>query len=102
LGNYAQSIGVEPIIPFATDSSNKYHADVMVAEFLAEDKDVYVFEDVCYKDGCPVPIIEESQKIAVAFKIRKAGKKVIIKDRQDVIDEVIKEFGKLFEYEVTK
>lgn len=101
LGNYARSIGVEPIIPVATDESNNYHAKVMAEDFLAKDLDVYVFEDVAYKDKCPVPIIEESQKLAVAWQVRKAGKRVIIKDRQIIIDEVMREFGSVFEYEVT-
>ena len=102
LGNYARSVGVDPIIPFATDSSNKYHANVMAESELAKNLDVYVFDDVCYKDGCPVPIIEESQKLAVAWIIRKAGKRVLIRDRQEVINEAMREFGSLFEYEVTK
>ena len=62
---------------------------------------LYVFEDVCYKDGCPVPIIEESQKLVVAWKIRKQGKRVIIKDRKAVISEAMREFGSIFEYEIT-
>merc|ERR1711991_95967 len=101
LGNYARSIGINPIIPQATDDSNIYHAQVMAEQFLEKNQDKYTFEDVAYKDKCPVPIIEESQKLAVATRIRKAGKKVLIKDRQIIIDEVMKEFGSLFEYEVT-
>lgn len=38
-------------------------------------------------------IIEESQKLAVAWQVRKGGKRVIIKDRALVIEEVQKEFG---------
>lgn len=59
-----------------------------------------MFEDVAYKEKCPVPIIEESQKLAVAWQVRKAGKRVIIKDRQMIVDEVMREFGSVFEYEV--
>jgi len=101
LGNYAQSIGVEPIIPFATDRSNVFHSKMMAEAELAKNLPVYVFEDVCYKDKCPVPIIEESAKLIVALQVRKAGKRVIIKDRKMVIDEVMKEFGSLFEYEIS-
>jgi len=102
LGNYANLIGVEPIIPVATDSSNQYHARVMAEEFLAENKDVYVFEDVAYKPKCPVPIIEESQKLEVAKKLAKKGKKVVIRDRRDIIRLVQREYGNLFGYEITQ
>ncbi len=101
LGNYAKSVGIEPIIPFATDSSNNFHAKVMAEAELAKGLDRYVFSDVCYKDGCPVPIIEESAKLVVALRVRKAGKKVTIKDRRVVIEEVQKEFGAIFDYEIT-
>src|SRR4051812_13249170 len=38
LGNYSSSIGIDPIIPNATDNSNKYHAKIMTDYFLAENK----------------------------------------------------------------
>jgi UDPglucose 6-dehydrogenase len=100
LGNYAKSVGVEPIIPFATDASNNFHAKAMTEAELAKGLDHYVFEDVCYKERCPVPIIEESAKLVVALQVRKAGKRVTIRDRQAVIAEVQKEFGALFDYEI--
>lgn len=101
LGNYAKSIGINPIIPLATDESNNYHATVMAKAFLEQNLDVYVFDDVAYKEKCAVPIIEESQKLVVAWQLRKAGKRVIIKDRAIIIEEVQKEFGAIFEYEIT-
>jgi len=72
----------------------------MIQEFLKQDRDQYVFEDVCFKEDCPVPNIEESQKLAVARGLKKAGKKVLIRDRKVIIAEVVKEFGNLFEYEI--
>lgn len=100
LGNYAKSIGIEPLIPVATDNSNKLHAQIMAENFLREGKEEYRFDDVAYKPKCPVPIIEESQKLAVASLIRAAGKKVVIIDRAPIIEECMKEFGNLFQYEV--
>ena len=99
LGNYAESIGVKPIIPRATDDSNQYHSRVMVENLLKENKNEYVFEDVAYKENCPVTIIEESQKIEVAKRIAKEGKKVIIRDRREIIEAVKLEYGSLFEYQ---
>lgn len=100
LGNYARSVNVEPIIPVATDTSNIYHAKVMAERFLAEGKDHYVFDDVAYKPKCPVDIIEESQKIEVALRIARAGKRVTIKDRTEIIRLVQQEFGTTFDYEI--
>jgi len=100
LGNYASSIGIDPVIPRATDQSNKNHALIMVDNFLAQNKDSYVFEDVCYKSNCSVPIIEEAQKLEVAKHLAKHGKKVIIRDRLPVVKNVQAEFGDIFSYEV--
>lgn len=99
LGNYAKSIGIEPIIPLATDESNKYHARNMANLLIDENKQFYVFEDVAYKDNCPVPIIEESQKLEVAKFLVKNGKNVIIRDKNSIIDAVKLEYGNLFQYE---
>ena len=35
---YSKSINIEPFIPIATDESNKYHSNVMVEQFLNENK----------------------------------------------------------------
>merc|ERR1712086_1098620 len=100
LGGYAKSIGIDPNIPIATDEYNDYHTQIMIKNKLAEDKDEYTFSDVAYKPQCPVPIIEESQKLAVASGVAKAGKKVTIEDRDFIIACVRAEFGSLFEYKV--
>jgi len=100
LGGYAKSIGIDPKIPIATDEYNDYHTQIMIKSKLAEGKDEYTFSDVAYKPQCPVPIIEESQKLAVAAGIAKAGKKVTIEDRDFIIACVRAEFGSLFEYRV--
>jgi len=99
LGSYAKTVDVEPIIPEATDESNKKHAELMTEQFVEQDLDEYVFEDVNYKPSCPVVIIEEAQKLAVAKLLAKKGKRVKIRDNQRVLDEVQGEFGTMFEYE---
>ncbi len=55
--------GIEPLLATATDESNKFHAKVMIADLVKQNKEEYVFEDVAYKENCAVPIIEESQKL---------------------------------------
>jgi len=100
LGWYAKNIAnIDPMLGTATDDYNKFHAKVMIDDMLKQNKDVYVFEDVAYKPNCAVPIIEESQKLTVARGLQLAGKKVIIKDRAFIIQEVQKEYGNIFEYE---
>mmetsp|Transcript_18267 Transcript_18267/g.20309 ORF Transcript_18267/g.20309 Transcript_18267/m.20309 type:complete len:371 (-) Transcript_18267:54-1166(-) len=101
LGNYAVSRGVEPLVSQATDNYNKYHAKLMVEAELEKNLDAYVFEDVAYKPGCPVAIIEESQVLEVAKGVAQAGKKVTIKDRSFIIDIVERDFGSMFSYERT-
>lgn len=98
LGSYAQEVGIEPIIPQATDASNKIHAHYMFESMLAEDRDEYLFTSVTYKDNCTVPIIEESQKLVIAAALAKAGKRVIIQDVPAVIAEVQQTYGDIFEY----
>jgi len=100
LGNYAKSIGVEPLIAMATDEYNKYHAKVMAADMLNLKQSQYIFEGVTFKPDCPVPIIEESQKLEVAKKLAEKGAKVVIRDREDVIKAVQREFGHIFKYEI--
>ena len=100
LGSYAQTVGIEPLIPQATDLSNKLHAEFMTQQLLDENKDTYVFEQVSYKDNCPVPIIEESQKLVVAAALAKAGKKVVIVDTVPVLERVQDLFGDIFAYQI--
>ena len=45
-------------------------------------------------------IIEESQKLAFAVEIAKRGYKVTIKDREEVIIIINKEYAELFSYEI--
>ena len=98
LGRYADLKGIEPVIFRATDKANGQHADYMAQKFLKQNLSEYIFEGVSFKPNSPVPIIEESQKLAVASKVAKAGKKVKIVDSKEVIDQVQAQFGNLFEY----
>ena len=83
----------------ATSSYNVKHIDIEVERLLSLGLKEYVFENVCFKENCNVPIIEESAKLKIAEKLYKKGKKVIIRDNNKVIDEVKKGYGKIFIYE---
>jgi len=101
LGWYAKSVGIDPLLGLATDQYNKFHAQIMINDLLAQNLDLYVFDNVAYKENCAVPIIEESQKLIVAKGLQQAGRKVLIKDREIIIREVMREYGSAFSYEIT-
>lgn len=84
----------------ATTKYNEIHIDYMVNELLNKDKKEYVFENICYKENSKIPIIEESAKLKIAEKLYKKGKKIIIKDEIQLIEEVKKEYGNIFEYTI--
>jgi hypothetical protein len=93
-------VGVEPILTSATDRANAFHTDLQFKALLAKDLPSYTIEDVAYKPRCAVPIIEESQKLLIAEKLVKAGKKVVIKDRKIIISAVEKYYGNIFQYQL--
>jgi len=62
--------------------------------------DYIKIQEVCYKPGSKIPIIEESAKLKIAELLVKVHKKkVIIQDTEDIIAEVKKEYGTLFFYD---
>ena len=85
LGGYAKLVGVNPLLPEATDDYNKLHTRYQIDEQLALNKDEYVFTGIGYKDPCPVAIIEESQKLVIAQALARAGKRVVLRDRDYLI-----------------
>ena len=102
LALYARQLGVQPLIPVATDEYNSFHHGLMVENFEKSSKNCDApieFHDVTYKPNCAVPMIDHSPKLEVARELAHRGKKVKIIDRFEVILEVMKEYGNLFEYE---
>ena len=69
-------------------------------QLLKQNKSEYIFENICYKETSKIPIIEESAKLKIAKNLVKLGKKVLIRDEIQLINEVKKEYGNLFRYEV--
>lgn len=62
----------------------------------------FIIENVCYKENSIIPIIDESAKLKIARRlVQDFGKKVIIKDTEEIIQEVKKEYGILFDYEIS-
>lgn len=102
LGNYATKIGIDPLFFRTTDQTNDSHATFMANQLLKQNLNRYVFKDVCYKPDCPVPIIENSQKLAIAKKLAEQGKEVIIVDKEHIIQKVRQEYKNIFKYAVDK
>ena len=111
--------GIQSNILQATTDYNNQHVVFQTEQLLSDDKTVfenmerlltchntdskshYVFSNVCYKDNSKIPIIEESAKLKIAERLVKHhNKSVTIKDVKPIINEVKKEFGSLFTYEI--
>lgn len=82
----------------ATSTYNEEHILFQAQQLFAQNKEEYVFENVSYKDN--ISIIEESAKLKIAKYLVDNGKNVIIKDSKDIIDEVKKEYGAIFHYNI--
>src|SRR5687767_11915583 len=93
LGYFADNLGYDLKLSKATDQSNKEHLDFMFGQMNANhiDDGAIVFEHVTYKPG--VNILEESQPMALALLLARAGKKVKICDSKAVIEEVKQNYG---------
>ena len=99
---FANDVGMNLPISKATNETNKKHLEFQFEQYSKKydkDKEI-VFDGVTYKKG--TIIIEGSQQLALAVKLAKAGYKILIKDVQDVIDQVKKIHGNLFEYQPVK
>ena len=95
---FVDQTNIESDLLKATTKYNEFHIDYQVNQLLKEDKEEYVIENICYKEDSKIPIIEESAKLKIAKKLVEQGKKVIIKDEPQLINETKKEYGNLFEY----
>tara|TARA_B100000787_G_scaffold170215_1_gene164882 strand:- start:2615 stop:3718 length:1104 start_codon:yes stop_codon:yes gene_type:complete len=84
----------------STTKYNNLHSDFLTQKLLDENKEEYVIENVCYKEDSKIPIIEESAKLQIAKKLLKKGKKITIKDEIQLINEVKKEYGNIFNYNI--
>lgn len=82
----------------STTKYNELHSKFLTQKLLDENKEEYIIENICYKEDSKIPIIEESAKLKIAKQLVENGKKVIIKDEVQLINEVKKEYGNLFNY----
>lgn len=110
IGYYAEKVGVEPIIPNATDNANRLHTQLQIEQIVADPinnlpldisrrGECIIIENVCYKNNCLVPIIEESQKLVIARELVRRNFCVIIRDTEAILEQVRREYGSVFVYE---
>jgi nucleotide sugar dehydrogenase len=102
LGGYIQRMGIDPLIPIATDTLNTLHTKFQTQQILDKKIDTVVIIGVGYKEKCSVPIIEESAKLKIGQELVRSGIRVIVKDIKLLIDCVKLEYGNLFEYEIVE
>jgi UDPglucose 6-dehydrogenase len=100
LKQFVDKVQINSDLLTATTKYNEEHINFQVYEMLMEDKIAYTIEDICYKENSKIPIIEESAKLKIAKRLVDAGKVVTIKDEKHMIDEVKKEYGNLFNYQI--
>ena len=101
----ATDLGIEPLLPRATDACNTAHAHAQVELLVAARQPQYTFRDVAYKPQCPTPLIEESQKLRVASLLAARlsrdlvpAPRITIADRATVLREVRLAYGRRFTY----
>ena len=82
----------------STTKYNQLHSQFLTQKLLDENQEEYIIENICYKEDSKIPIIEESAKLQIAKNLVEHGKKVTIKDEIQLINEVKKEYGNIFNY----
>ena len=99
LAKYADNQDYEMLISKSTDEVNRRHLEFQFQDYLAryDEDEIIILDHITYKKGSV--LIEESQQLALAVKLAQAGRKVLVKDRPTVIEEVEKLYPGLFEYQ---
>lgn len=80
LSTYLREVGSYDYIPNASHESNERHAVEQAKHY----KDS-TMTNVCYKDDCKVPVIEESHKVKTALIMKSMGKPISIIDTPEVL-----------------
>ncbi|MFT5779509.1 MAG: UDPglucose 6-dehydrogenase [Crocinitomicaceae bacterium] len=89
--------GVSLHISTATNNANFTHLDFQFDQYMKMEEPI-IFEQVTYKPG--TDIIEESQYLALAVRLMRAGKKVQVRGSEVVLKQVRKLYGDKFIYDL--
>ena len=95
---FAGDQNIYSIISEASDKANDLHLDFQLEQLkkIKDKNEKIIFKDVAYKIG--TTIIEESQKLKLAILLAQSGYKIVIKDHPEIISQIKKIYGELFEY----
>jgi UDPglucose 6-dehydrogenase len=98
LDMFARQHGCELLQGKAADEMNRRHLEFQVEHYLRrypEGEPIH-FHSVTYKPG--TELLDESQPLAVAVRLARTGRRVVIHEREDVVEELRARFSGLFEY----
>jgi nucleotide sugar dehydrogenase len=99
LNFFANQSGYNLLISEVTDKVNEQHLQFQFDAYMArfDPGQTIIMEEVVYKKG--TVYLDESQKLLLAIKLVNAGRKVLIREKQPVIDELKRLYGSIFAYE---
>jgi nucleotide sugar dehydrogenase len=100
LKHFAEQNNIVSDILVATTKYNNEHIKYQTQQLIKQNLEHYIIENVCYKENTKIAIIEESAKLKIARELIKFGKTVTIYDSKEVISEVKKDYGNIFNYKV--
>ena len=90
LARCADDVGIDAVISKATDESNEKHLEYQIEDFVSKNPDtskIVEIDFVTYKKEST--IIEESQQLKFAQRLKDLGYKITIRDRrQEVLDQI--------------
>ena len=100
MGKVAKQVDLELPINEATDQANKLHLNFQREAFEQNysKKEPIEFSELTYKPDSD--IIEESQRLELAIDLAREGYSVLLKDREEVIDQIRTIHQDLFTYKV--
>lgn len=86
LSTFLRERGMYDYIPIASHESNERHAMEQAIHYTGT-----TMTQMCYKDDCKVPIVEESHKVKTALILKSIGRRVEIQESQEIMKLLPKE-----------
>ena len=99
LQKFAETANASLPISEATDKVNEQHLEFQFEQAMEQNtvcREI-IFDGVAYKSG--TVYLDESQPLALAVKLAKAGRKVVVRESKKVIEEVAVRYPDLFIFE---
>jgi nucleotide sugar dehydrogenase len=81
LSTFLREHGCYDYLPMAAHESNERHAVEQALYFESD-----TITGMCYKEGCAVPVVEESHKVKTALIRKSMGKPLIIQDVPEILE----------------